>query len=298
MTLLISNGAPSILKAIAKSFIISMGFLMLPITAFSTELPLQANAIKLEPIKVKINLLSFNAPIGDLDVRLEMVLPKQLIGEHDSPREDIYLVDVTSVQDSTFKLAAEKRFSIFDAVLPTKYEVEDAGTQFLYPFDVHYTKIAFFSEMHVPAQSSLTPVFKKIPVTYDCTLCSFEGFDVKVSKTKDFSQNLVSLDVSISRAKAVVIFSVLIIFGMWVVGAAVTILTYRIVKSNTAPDVAALGFTGGLLFALPAVRSIQPMVPPVGILADYLGFFWVELLIIVSLIVMVICWAQRTDKAS
>jgi hypothetical protein len=35
-----------------------------------------------------------------------------------------------------------------------------------------------------------------------------------------------------------------------------------------------IGFSIGLLFALPAMRNTQPEVPPIGVAVDVLGFFW------------------------
>jgi hypothetical protein len=283
------------LKHILSYLVILITFLSLPLSALASN-PIQSYHFmnSSNTLIVQINLLSFNAAIGDIDTRLEMLVPNKLISSSYSPKSDIYLIDLFSVGDSVFKLSSEKRFSIYDAVLSSKYQVHDAGTQFLYPFDVHHTKIAFFSEMKLANDPLLPPIFKRIPLHYDCSLCSFEGFDVKVSHANDFAQDFVSLNLAIHRSSAVVIFALCTTVAMWVVAAAVIILTRRIVKNKAPPNMAALGFIGSLLFALPAVRYIQPMVPPMGILIDYLGFFWVEFLVIISLMIMVICWAHRT----
>ncbi|NKB17610.1 MAG: DUF4436 family protein [Pseudanabaena sp. CRU_2_10] len=50
---------------------------------------------------------------------------------------------------------------------------------------------------------------------------------------------------------------------------------------------------GALLFALPAVRNIQPGIPPVGTLTDFLSFFWAEALIATAVVIMFYCWFTR-----
>ena len=278
-------------------YILTIIFFALPLSAIAGKTQIKqplSNTTNI--LNVKINLLSFNPTVGDMDVRLEMFIPNQLISKNYSPKFDIYLVDLFAEGDSVFKLSSEKKFSIYDAIMPTKYRVHDAGTQFLYPFDVHHTKIAFFSEINILPNHKLPPVLKRIPIRYDCALCSFEGFDIKISHAKDFNQNFVSLNLDIHRSTAVIIFSVCITLAMWVIGAAVIILTRRIVKSNVVPDMGVLGFTSGLLFALPTVRSLQPMVPPMGVLIDYLGFLWVEFLVVISLTIIIMCWANRTKS--
>jgi hypothetical protein len=52
-------------------------------------------------------------------------------------------------------------------------------------------------------------------------------------------------------------------------------------------------FMTALLFALPAVRNLQPYVPPIGGLTDFLSFFWAEALVAGSLSTVVFCWLFR-----
>ncbi|KAM3582476.1 F-box only protein 9 [Umbelopsis sp. WA50703] len=52
-----------------------------------------------------------------------------------------------------------------------------------------------------------------------------------------------------------------------------------------------LGIT--MLFALPALRSAQPGIPPVGCAADILGFYWNMAIIACSAVAITMCWAVR-----
>ena len=43
-----------------------------------------------------------------------------------------------------------------------------------------------------------------------------------------------------------------------------------------------IGFSAGLLFALPAVRNVQPGAPVIGCTMDVAGFFWAMFLVAVA----------------
>jgi hypothetical protein len=54
-----------------------------------------------------------------------------------------------------------------------------------------------------------------------------------------------------------------------------------------------MAFGAALLFAFPAIRAIEPSVPPMGVLSDYIGFFWAETIVAISLIVHLYSWIKR-----
>jgi hypothetical protein len=54
-----------------------------------------------------------------------------------------------------------------------------------------------------------------------------------------------------------------------------------------------MAFYAALLFAFPAIRNAQPFTPPMGVLSDYLGFFWAESLVAISLIIKLNIWLSR-----
>jgi hypothetical protein len=52
------------------------------------------------------------------------------------------------------------------------------------------------------------------------------------------------------------------------------------------------GALGAIIFALPALRAAMPGMPPLGIRADVLTFFWAELGAIVALCLFVAAWVR------
>jgi Domain of unknown function (DUF4436) len=53
-----------------------------------------------------------------------------------------------------------------------------------------------------------------------------------------------------------------------------------------------------LIFGLPALRNVQPGVPPVGAFSDYVVFIWAQLVVAVSAVATVWHWQRRTRPAS
>ena len=53
-----------------------------------------------------------------------------------------------------------------------------------------------------------------------------------------------------------------------------------------------------LMFSLPAMRNMQPGVPPVGVLGDYLSFIWAELSVAGAAILMAWKWALPSEPES
>jgi hypothetical protein len=51
-----------------------------------------------------------------------------------------------------------------------------------------------------------------------------------------------------------------------------------------------------LIFGLPALRNVQPNVPGMGVLSDYISFIWAELLVSISAIALAWIWIIRSRE--
>jgi hypothetical protein len=63
-------------------------------------------------------------------------------------------------------------------------------------------------------------------------------------------------------------------------------------------DLVPLSMSLSLIFGLPALRNVQPGVPPVGAFSDYIIFIWAELIVAVSAVVTVWQWVLRAHHQS
>jgi len=141
--------------------------------------------------------------------------------------------------------------SVYDNFLTSIYQVEDAGSQFFYPFDTHRARIRLFVDREEGIGSGSRPELKRQPFTFDCNIPTFEGYDVTMIPMPDNSPTL------------------------------------------EATEMGEMAFCAALLFAFPAIRNAQPFAPTMGVLSDYLGFFWAESIVAISLIIKLNIWLRR-----
>lgn len=239
-----------------------------------------------------INLLSFDSPLGDIPARLMLKLPKSDITPRFSPKSDYYLVDELTVNESVLKIDSTKPFSAFDNELATTYQVDDAGSQFIYPFDVHNAELRIFVDKSINGNSEEL-LKEHLPIKVDTSLCSFEGYKITLTPGPDNGPNYVNLKIELRRTFAIKAFVVFLSFLMLAVSIGFMLMVRKLMKSEAAPDINELAFGAALLFAFPAIRSIEPSVPPMGVLSDFFGFFWAETIVALSLIAYLHCWMKR-----
>ena len=83
---------------------------------------------------------------------------------------------------------------------------------------------------------------------------------------------------------------------MWALSIAVLFLMISVLVRGRKAEIAMFSFMAALLFAFYAVRNSQPNVPPIGVLSDFLGFFWAELIVGACLLAGVFTWVFRANK--
>jgi hypothetical protein len=253
--------------------------------------PVDAAAAGNKP-EIEINLIDFDPEVGDVHARLHLRLPPAMISEEAAPTHDLVFVDATNVDESILKLSSKEPYSYYDGFINSRYQVNDPGSQFMYPFDEHVTYVhAFLAENEGNR-------LVRLPVDYDCSDCEIDGFHVAVTDDGT-TPTEVRLKVTIRRTTPIIVFSVFLGIAMWAMTLLVVVLAIRVIRGSRrkAPEVATMGFIGGLLFAFPAIRSAQPRVPPVGVFSDYLAFYWCEFLLMFMLVGVMVAWVscQKTE---
>jgi len=67
-----------------------------------------------------------------------------------------------------------------------------------------------------------------------------------------------------------------------------------VAKRRRKLETAQISMMAVILFAMPAaLRSFQPGIPPPGVLSDFYGFFWADIVVALSLVTMLIIYLQR-----
>jgi hypothetical protein len=80
---------------------------------------------------------------------------------------------------------------------------------------------------------------------------------------------------------------------MWALTLGVIGMLLRVLLLGRPIQFPMFTFLAALLFAFPAIRNAQPNAPVIGVLSDYLSFFWCEALVAVCLVALLGIWIAR-----
>ena len=246
----------------------------------------------LDPI-LGLNLIGFDLSNGELKARLSLKLPKsETDPETYAPVRTYQLVDELTIYPSLLEMKSTVPYSALDNYLDTTYQVNDAGQQFLYPFDHHQTRLKVFVKRQVMGDTPKLK-FEKVPFTVDSTLAGFTGYDITLIPRENNSPTQLDVDIDIQRTTPTKVFCVFLAVMMLVVAIGYSWMALKVHKSRTHPDINEMVFGGALLFSFPAIRNIQPFAPPMGVLTDYCGFFLAESIVALTLIIELYFWISR-----
>jgi hypothetical protein len=161
------------------------------------------------------------------------------------------------------------------------------GYQGDYPFDHYQTLVA---------DGVTNPAEHAVPSTLQ-VVGSVHGFNfaLRQSTEEPDGTHFVSLDVN--RSGATRLFAIFVMVMFWALAATAVGLMVRVLLLGRKIEFPMFTFLAAMLFAFPAVRNTLPGAPPLGVRLDYLSFFWCEMLVAFSLILMLGVWVTRRVAA-
>lgn len=260
----------------------------MPTSAHHTEITTEGSMATTDKPVIDINLVSFDPIVGDVKGRLTVVWPKSMLTRDYGLYHDVRLLEGDSINDSIWDMRGDESFVTFNSTIKTLSEVEGAGSQYHYPFDIHRIRM----KIGLVTTKADGEGWQPLPFEVDCTKCEFEGFSVSARGHFD-AQGYYNVQFTMRRTLPTVLFSISLNIIMVLIALIVLIMALRIWRGRESPEISSLGFIGGLLFAIPAVRDLQPRIPSMGLLIDYAGFFWAEGFLVSALLIVMICWLLR-----
>lgn len=138
-----------------------------------------------------------------------------------------------------------------------------------------------------------TPIPLSISVS-----AAIRGIKFRGSVTRDQSTQVIGVNFNSRHADNLIAVSVLINAMMAALAVSVLAMVLRVTAGSGESDLIPLSMAMALIFGLPALRSVQPGVPPVGAFSDYVIFIWAELVVAVSAVVTVWHWLLRPGASS
>jgi hypothetical protein len=134
-----------------------------------------------------------------------------------------------------------------------------------------------------------------VPLTITLS-ASTPGMKFEGDVSRKSSLEVTGIELKTRRSDNVIAVSILLMILM--VGLAISLLSIVITALTTGAKIGLIPLTISisLIFGLPALRNVQPGVPPVGALGDYVAFIWAEISVGVCAIMIAWMWILRSRE--
>ncbi len=127
-------------------------------------------------------------------------------------------------------------------------------------------------------------------------VASIPGIKFDGTVTENNTYKLMQTSVAMRRANNIIILSVMVMVIMFVLAISVVSMVLYVSASPGEMNLLPLSLCVSLIFGLPALRNIQPGVPPVGGFSDFLSFLWAEMMVSISGIALAWTWILRSKR--
>jgi hypothetical protein len=205
-----------------------------------------------------------------------------------------------------------------ERIVPIEFTSLLSGSQNRYPFDRYTTDIELV--VTAPAEKKAEPlpqdtlnentdplattlIVGASDLNHNETLplkenfvASIPGIKFEGTVTQNDTYKLMRTAVELRRANNVILVSVLVMVIMFVLAISIVGMVFHVTASPGEINLIPLSLCVALIFGLPALRNIQPGVPPVGGFSDYLSFIWAEMMVSISAIALAWIWIVRSKK--
>jgi Domain of unknown function (DUF4436) len=230
-----------------------------------------------------------------------------------TPAVDLKLLTNNVRGQQQFDFPKGKRMNRIEAVFPLNGELNK------YPFDHYATTLWFLvitparkkqsQTSNIPGSAEeqalqgdplgvgTTTLQQSTFVPLTITLsASTPGIKFEGSVSRESSLKVTGVGLKIRRADNVISVSILLMILMSVLAMSLLAMVFKATTSGPKVDLVPLSISISLIFGLPALRNVQPGVPPVGAFGDYVSFIWAEIIVGVSAIIIIWTWLLRSPE--
>ena len=124
---------------------------------------------------------------------------------------------------------------------------------------------------------------------------STPGIKFSGNVSRENSLKVTGIELQIRRADNVIAVSILLMILMSGLAMSLLGMVFKATHGSKV-DLVPLSISISLIFGLPALRNVQPGVPPVGAFGDYLSFIWAEIIVGLSAIILIWTWLLRSRE--
>ncbi|MGC1363432.1 MAG: DUF4436 family protein [Silvibacterium sp.] len=280
------------------------------------SLQLRDDTDSTDHVVISVLVTGVNPSTQELTAQISLRPQGALAQDEVTPAVDLSLLINNVRSQQEFDFPKGKRMNRIEAVFPLNGELNR------YPLD-HY-RTTLWLLMTTPARKTLPqtatpPENAEIPennedkahrghlavgatalqqsTTVPLTIAmsaSTPGIKFEGSVSRESSLKVAGIELKIRRADNVITVSVLLMTLMG--GLAMSLLGMVLKATTHGPkvDLVPLSISISLIFGLPALRNVQPGVPPVGAFGDYVCFIWAEIIVGLSAIIIIWTWLRHS----
>lgn len=203
-------------------------------------------------------------------------------------------------------------------IIPIEFTNLLSGNQNRYPFDRHTTDLELV--VTAPAEKKAEPVppenldenadpsatslivgssdldhSETIPIKENF-IASIPGIKFEGEISQDDTYKLMHTAIAMRRANNVISISIFVMIITFLLAISVVAMVLHVSAAHGEMNLLPLSLCVTLIFGLPALRNIQPGVPPIGGFNDYVSFLWAEMMVSISAIALAWTWIIRSKK--
>jgi Domain of unknown function (DUF4436) len=278
------------------------------------SLQLRDETSERDRIAVSVLVTNVDPATQELTAQLGFRLAGNVAQDEVTPATDMKLLINNVRGQQEFDFPRGKRMNRIEAVFPLNGDLNK------YPFDRYETtlwllitvpiidkaKVSKVPEnqpqeaLHAEQLSVGTVTLQQstpIPLSLVVT-AAIPGIKFRGSVSRNENTQVSGISLSVRRADSLIAVSILINAMMTGLAVSVLALVLQLTTAKREFDLVPLSMSMTLIFGLPALRYVQPGVPPVGAFSDYVVFIWAELIVAVSAVLSVWHWLLRTHSGT
>ena len=134
-----------------------------------------------------------------------------------------------------------------------------------------------------------------VPLTITLS-ASTPGLKFEGNVSHESSLKVTAIGLKIRRADNAIAVSILLMILMSCLAVSLLGMVLKATTSGPRVDLVPLSISISLIFGLPALRNVQPGVPPVGAFGDYVSFIWAEIIVGLSAVILIWTWLLRSGE--
>jgi hypothetical protein len=270
----------------------------------------KSSASSKDLVTIDVRVTSVNPSQGLLYERIRLVPMGRFAVDKTTPSTDLKLL-INSVSGKQVVV-----FPKGERINPIEVTSLLFGNQNRYPFDTYSTDIDLVVTAPVKRKTQSSPKTEldanadpltttlvlgtndldrneTIPIRESFT-ATFSGIKFEGTVTEDETYKLMHTTIEMRRANNVIILSLIVMTVMFVLAVSVMGMVLHVTASPGEVNLVPLSLCVALIFGLPALRNVQPSVPGMGVLSDYISFIWAELMVSISAITLAWIWITRS----